>query len=164
MSNCSSVTRWFPGVVFCLLLAACHNRNTPAAVPERHLASAARPGAGLYIDRVDIRVVMQTDSSTPNNFCSFRIGWADSTTGTDKVKALEKERYFQYAIQNDWKALAGGDTLKAVFFQEKPALGGLLKEGVMVFEMNQGQQPDTLIYRDSFGAWGTQIFVLNRNK
>ncbi len=157
-------------VIIGLLLAACHNRNAPAAAPERHLVLRTRPGNALYVDRVDNRVVMQTDSVAQKNFCSFRIGVADSswTTAATSVSGrrsvIEKERYFQYTMQNDWKALAGGDTLLAVFFQEKPAPGSLAKEGVIVFETPSGKKPDTLIYRDSFGTWGTQIMSLTENK
>jgi hypothetical protein len=52
----------------------------------------------------------------------------------------------------------------AVFFQEKPGLSEMVKEGVMVFETPSGKMPDTLIYRDSFGPWGTQILSLTANK
>ena len=145
-----------------ILLVACHSRTAPAATAEKHLILLTRPGAALFVDRVDNRVVMQKDNTSQNRFCSFRIGWADSAAGIDKSKAVEKERYFQYKVQQDWKALAGGDTLLPVFFQERPGLSEQLKEGVIVFETPEGRQPDTLIYRDSFGAWGTQLFVLNR--
>lgn len=153
-----------------LLLAACHNRSAPTVTPEKHLVLLTRPGNALYVDRVDNRMVMQPDSATQKNFCSFRIGISDSSSGTagtlvaDRRNLIEKERYFQYTMQNDWKALAGGDTLLAVFFQEKPGLSSLVKEGVIVFETPSGRKPDTLIYRDSFGAWGTQILSLTENK
>ena len=161
MSNYFATICPRPCAVICLLLAACHNKSAPAAVPEKHLALLTRPGTSLYVDRVDNRVLMQADPATKNHFYSFRIGWTDSAAGIDKRQSLEKERYFQYTMQYDWRALSGGDTLSAVFFQEKPGLSDQLKEGVMVFETPSGRQPDALIYRDSFGAWGTQLFVLN---
>jgi hypothetical protein len=140
------------------LLAACHNRTVPATPAEKHLFVVSRPGAALYLDPVDSRVVMQKGSE--GHFCSFRVGWTDSSAGT--TPSREKERYFQYTAQYDWKALSGGDSLPAVLFQEKPGLNSLVKEGVVVFETPDGRQPDTLVYRDSYGSWGTQIFVLNR--
>jgi hypothetical protein len=149
---------------FALLLtaAACQSRTAPSIAPEKHLAQLTRQGASLYVDRVDNRVVLQPGKTAQNKFCSFRIGWTDSLAVTGKSASPEKERYFQYTVQHDWKALAGGDTLIPVFFQEKPGLNQQLKEGVMVFETPTGRQPDTLVYRDSFGAWGTQILILNR--
>ncbi len=140
-------------------LTACNSHVPPATPPEKHLVLIHRPGAAIYIDRVDNRVVLQNSDATNNKFCSFRIGLADSL---DTKQSLEKEKYFQYTMQGDWKALAGGDTLRAVFFQEKPGLNAMVKEGVMVFETPDGRTPDTLIYRDSYGSWGTQLFVLNR--
>jgi hypothetical protein len=154
-------------VFFCLLavchlLPACHNRTPPATPPEKHQAMLIRPGAALYVDRVDNRVMLQQDKASQDRFCCFRIGWADSTVSADRTKDVDKGRYFQYNVQKDWKALAGGDTLLPVFFQERPGLSDRLKEGVLVFETPTGRQPDTLIYRDSFGAWGTQLLVIRK--
>lgn len=115
----------------------------------------------LYVDRADNRMVMQAGPGLAANFSSFRIGWTDSLTADGPGR--EREKYFQYQMQQDWRALVNGDTLYPAFFQEKPGLNQQLKEGVIVFESAQGVQPDTLVYRDSFGNWGTQIFVLNRN-
>lgn len=145
-----------------LLLVACHNRSAPAVAREKHLVQLSRPGSSIYLDPVDNRMVMQIDSTTANKFCSFRLGWTDSAAGSNLRRGVVTERYFQYTMQQDWKALAGGDTLSPVLFQEKPGLSGQLKEAVIVFETPSGRKPDTLIYRDSFGAWGTQVFVLNR--
>ena len=144
-----------------LLLLSCHLRQHPFNPAEKHQAAVKRPGAMLYVDRADNRMVMQATPGLAGNFSSFRIGWADSLTAAEPNR--QKERYFQYQMQQDWRALVNGDTLYPVFFQEKPGLNQQLKEGVIVFENAQGVQPDTLVYRDSFGNWGTQIFVLNRN-
>ena len=162
MSRQNHKTGLRSAMLFCLLLAACHNKKAQLPPSERHQALLTRPGAALYVDRVDNRVVLQQDKASQNRFCSFRIGLTDSSTAIDRRGAVEKERYFQYGMQSDWKALTGGDSLSAVFFQEKPGLNGQVKEGVLVFETPDGRQPDTLVYRDSFGPWRTQIFVLNR--
>ena len=162
MSRQNHKTDLRSAMLFCLLLAACHNHTAPSVAPEKHLALVSRPGAALYVDRVDNRVVLQQDKASQNRFCSFRIGLTDSSTAIDRRGTVEKERYFQYGMQGDWKALTGGDSLSAVFFQEKPGLNDQVKEGVLVFETPGGRPPDTLVYRDSFGPWGTQIIVLNR--
>ncbi len=145
------------------LLVACNHAGS-LQTPEKHLVMLARPGSSLYLDRASNRMVMQEDSSADSHFCSFQVGWADSLPDKDKKASIAKERYFQYNMQGDWKALINGDSLQVVFFQEKPSLQQEKKEAVMVFETPGGQQPDTLVYRDSFGSWGTQIFVVNNRK
>jgi len=151
-------------LILSLSLAACHNTHKPVVNSARHLALVSRPGNAIYVDRADNRMVMQTDSAVQKNFCSFLIGLTDSSAGKNNQGSTERERYIQYELQKDWKALANGDTLQAVFFQEKPGLDQQVKEGVMVFETPGGIQPDTLIYRDSYGNWGTQILSLKENK
>jgi hypothetical protein len=144
------------------LLAACHSHTTPVALSERHMAGRSERGYFLYVDRADNRMVLQQASAATGHFSSFSIGWIDSLAATDHNKAADKERYFQYGIQNDWVALVDGDTLRPVFFQEKPSLTDTRREGILVFETSTGKSPDTLIYKDSFGAWGVQLFALNR--
>ena len=144
-----------------LLCMACKGRQRAVAAVI-HLVSAHQPGALLYLDRMDNRAVMQAvDTAGKTNFCSFLVGWRDSLPATDAKKRQDRERYFQYSMQQDWVAMVDGDSLRPVFFQQKPGLDPQLDEGAMVFEIPRGRQVDTLVYRDSFGAWGTQIFVLN---
>lgn len=127
-----------------------------------HLVSVSQPGATLYLDRLDNRVVLQSaDTAGESTFCSYLIGWKDSLLSTDAQKRMERERYFQYEMQQDWTAQVGGDSIHPVFFQEKPVPDEGLKEAAMVFEIPRGRRVDTLIYRDKFSTWGTQIFVLN---
>jgi hypothetical protein len=139
-----------------LVFIACHSRTAPARRTEAHLVLRSRPGAALYLDRADPGSVMEAGTDA-GHFACFRIGWVDSAATTE----VEKLRYFQYRVQNDWRALAAGDTLLPVFFQERPGLDQRVHEGVMVFETPAGRQPDTLVYRDSYGSWGKQMIVLN---
>ena len=145
----------------CLMCVAC--KNKPRAIAAvTHLVSAHQPGALLYLDRLDNRAVLQwADTIGKTSFCSFLIGLRDSVAAPDAKKRLERERYFQYTMQEDWAAMVDGDALRPVFFQQKPGLDPQLDEEAMVFEIPRGHRVDTLVYRDSYGGWGTQIFVLN---
>jgi len=144
--------------IFCL---GCKGR-AKAPAPVKHLAMVHQRGSTLYVDRLDNRVVLQSaDTSGSTHFCSFLIGWKDSVLSADAARRLETEKYFQYSMQQDWSAVVDGDTLRPVFFQEKAGLNAQLKEAAMVFEIPKGHRADTLVYRDTYSAWGTQIFVLN---
>ncbi len=153
-----------PGLCFGLgLLASCHT-DLPHQEPSPvHLARIGRSDDLLYIDRISNRAIMKegTDTGTKTAFYSFLVGWQDSTAKADKKGGNEKEKYFQYDMQKDWAALVNGDSLHPVFFQERPGLSDILKEAVMVFELPRGTTTDTIVYKDSFGAWGGRLFVLN---
>jgi hypothetical protein len=148
----------------CLVLActACHHREQTQVIPVSHLLSISQGGATLYIDRLDNRAVLaHADTTGPTTFCSFLVGWQDSLAVTDAKRTKDWEKYLQYTMPQDWTALVAGDSVKPVFFQEKPHLSGQGREGALVFEISRSHRADTLIYRDHFGQWGTQIFVLN---
>lgn len=151
----------------CILFAGCHMGASSDSAQQnatvRHLVGVDRRGASLYIDRVDNRAVLKmTQNSGKTEFCSFLVGFRDSSIVSGNKEALAAEKYFQYDMQNNWIALVNGDSLHPVFFQQRPGLDAQLKEGVMVFEVPLGIRPDTLVYKDSFGSWGTNFFVLNR--
>ena len=158
-----SASVWKAGIGACLVAAACRSQH-PATPVKEHLASATLAGETLYIDPLDNKAIMKADA-TPDaktTFCSFLVGWQDSILTVDKKKIQAREKYFQYDMQQNWIALVKGDSLHPVFFQEKPGLNSQLKEGALVFEIPAGTRPDTLVYKDSFGAWGTRLFVLHR--
>jgi len=147
---------------FGTLLAACHTRPIAGAGSEKHLSQAKRPGTAIFVDKVDNTTVMQQEADSGKRFYSYSIVWTDSLASINPDR--QKEKYFQYDMQKDWRALANGDTLYPAFFQEKPGFDRQRKEGVIVFENARGIEPDSLLYRDSYGDWGTQIFVLKRNQ
>jgi hypothetical protein len=154
-------------VIFSVLLlsAACQQRHVAslAAMEPKHLISVQKPKEQLYLDRLDNRAVLaKADTAGPTTFCSFLVGLRDSLFLTDGKRLQERVKYLQYDMQRDWTVLVGGDSLKPVFFQEKPHLDGLLREGALVFEIPRGRRADTLIYRDTYGDWGTQLFILNQ--
>ena len=150
----------------CLMAVTAGCRHRPmaslAAVEPRHLIALKKPKEVLYLDRLDNRVVLaKADTTGPTTFCSFLVGLKDSLFLTDGKRLQEREKYLQYDMQRDWTVLMGGDSLKPVFYQQKTHLDGLVREGALVFEIPKGRQIDTLIYRDTYGDWGTQLFVLS---
>jgi hypothetical protein len=147
-----------------MMVAACGRRPVAslAAVEPRHLISMKKPKEALYLDRLDNRVVLaNVDTAGPTTFCSFLVGMRDSLFLADGKRVQEREKYLQYDMQRDWTVIVGGDSLKPVFFQEKAHLDGLSREGALVFEVPRGQRADTLVFRDTYGDWGTQVFILN---
>ena len=148
-----------------LLLAACHLRAHESPKIMHHLIEFRQKGSLLYIDTVDNRYVLDMSKTNTSNhafFHSFLIGLVDSTTGKAKDEKA-KEKYFEYDLEKDFTALVTGDSIKPVFFQPKTLIGKMGKEGILVFETNEKAFPDTLVYRDSFGGWGTQIIIINQN-
>jgi hypothetical protein len=148
---------------FMLLVSACHSVTAMPEAPVHHQAMISRGGESIYLDRVSNASVMKeiVDSNAKTIFCSFLVGWQDSTVNTDKDQQRNREKYFQYDMQKDWVALVKGDSLYPVFFQERPGLNQQFKEGIMVFELPRDATPDSLVYKDSFGSWGKRLFVLN---
>ena len=141
---------------------ACRQRPVAASKLPTHLIVTSKPGENLYVDRLDNRAILQqADTAGSTTFCSILVGWRDSLPAADAQRTRDKEKYIQYGVQQDWTALVGGDSVKPVFFQEKPHLDQQLREGALVFEVPRGCRVDTLVYRDTFGDWGTQVFVLN---
>jgi hypothetical protein len=140
----------------------CQRHHPAQTAAATHLISVSQPGSMLYLDRLDNHVILShEDTMGTTTFCSFLVGLRDSSPVSDAKRLIERERYIQYGMQQNWTALVNGDSIRPVFFQEKPHLDQQLREGAMVFEVPRGRRPDTLIYRDTFGTWGTQVFVLN---
>ncbi len=153
---------FFFGAILATVSGCRHRPVMGPPVEPRHLVSMHRPKEVLFIDPLDNRVVLQKeDTSGPTRFCSFLVGLGDSVPINDADRKREREKYIQYGMQKDWSVIVGGDSLKPVFMQEKPHLGGELRESALVFEVPRGSRVDTLVYRDTYGDWGTQVFVLN---
>lgn len=143
----------------CLFQQACH--QPVAAKPVvRHLAEIHKNGSVLYIDKVDSRYVLKPDNK--DAFTSYKIGFEDSVQG-NSTHEQQKNVYFDYRMSNDWKAVVDGDSVAPVFFQPVQGLSSKVKEGIIVFELPAGKQPDALVYDDSFGAWQKQVIALNQN-
>lgn len=139
-----------------------------AGVTERHQVQVQKKGEGMiYVDKVPCNAVMRTADSSGSvaGFQCYLIGFIDSlphAPAADK-KDIATGKYYEYDMQYDWTALANGDSLKPVFFQPKQKLQTHRSEGILVFELADGREPDTLIYKDSHGAWGVQKLLITGN-
>jgi hypothetical protein len=151
-----------------IFMNACVSKKQGKPV-ERHAAEINNKGIGMiYADKIPCNAVMQETRDTGSHtvFHCYRIGFIDSlfvAKATGK-KDLDAGKYYQYGMEKDWVALVNGDSLTPVFFQPKERFEEQRHEAVIVFETPGDKEPDTLIYKDSYGAWSTQQLILNSNK
>lgn len=150
--------------VYCLftfLMACTQNKQFQLTEPSRHWAQVDQMGVGrIYLDKVPNLSVMKASDNGNTIFSSYLIGFEDSLIITDRKKMLAKGKYYQYDMQKDWIAIVGKDSIKPVFFQPKVKTNPNVDEVIIIFELPPGRQPDTLIYNDSYGAWGIQKVII----
>ncbi|HET9056044.1 MAG TPA: hypothetical protein VFN30_04265 [Chitinophagaceae bacterium] len=152
-------------VLFMTTNACKHTKQK--VLTQQHQVEIHNPGLGMiYIDKVPAQMVMsEADTSEGiTKFCCYQVGIIDSgfvAKATDK-KTLELGKYYQYDMQKDWFAMINGDSLLPVFFQPKTRKNANCFEGILVFETPKEKDPDTLVYKDSFGQWGTQNIIFKK--
>jgi hypothetical protein len=154
---------FFAVVITVMIHFSCKQSKGNEPPRRKHMAEIGLRGTGmLYLDIVPNETVMKmTDTSGGTEFFSFLIGFVDSIAnpgGSDP----EKGKHFQYEMYKNWKALSGNDSISPVFFQPKIKLNQQVDEGILVFEMPKGEQPDILVYNDSYGPWGVQRITIKR--
>lgn len=142
-------------------------RSKPAIEKEMvlksHWIELKRPSVGtLYIDSVPLRSVMKVraDSNDETKFRAYLVGFSDSVIVNDNAKHIDNNKYYEYDMQNDWTAIEGERSCKPVFYQSRMTGQRTVNGGILVFETNNSLHPDTLIYKDTHGNWGTQKFIL----
>lgn len=153
---------WAIGLV---VLCACHQVTTRQKAVEEHYLEIRERGKGrIYLDKVANRQVMvaKQEDTGKSHFVSYRVSFEDSVLITDIKKQQERGRYYQYEMEKDWIMLVNGDSIRAVFAQPFPKHSLPLTESIVVFELSEGLQPDTLFYRDSYGYWGQHFILLNK--
>ena len=153
--NCGIMLLCMVWAVMCL--PACRESVTKTKPVVRHLAERHLNGATIYIDKVDSRRVMKSDSS--DAFTAYKIGFTDSLPH-DKKYERDRTVYYDFRMANDWKAVIDGDSILPVFYQPVTGLNKMVSEGILVFELPAGRQPDELVYDDSFSDWQRQIIAL----
>jgi len=142
-----------------IILAGCNNK-TEVKVSEQHWAQVNNNRGGMiYIDTISCHNVMRNDpNSSLSNYTCLLVGFIDSaallpaTDGRD----IEQGKYFQFDMQKDWVGISGTDSMQPVFFHPKVTLERHRKEGILVFEHERNQRLESLVYKDSYGNWGTQ--------
>jgi hypothetical protein len=156
------------GIAAIVIATAC-NTKKQNEVPEKHAVQIEKEGAGMiYVDKISCSSVIQsTDSAgSDTGFRCFRVGFIDSLAAAKAAdkKSLATGKYYQYDMQKDWTILVNGDSVKPVFYQPRQRIENHRYEGILVFEIPKDKRADTLIYGDSYGAWGTQQIIINSNK
>lgn len=153
----------FPCLALILSGAGCQSASPGAKHPQqKHWAEVNNPALGLlYVDKAEPGQVMQVTDSANTRFVAYKVGWRDEISSADNKYKQEKGKYLQYDMPHDWALKMQNDSFAVVFSQ--PVVKTVLQEdeAILVFEIPAGANPDTLIYRDSFGGWGTQKIILN---
>ena len=157
-------------LLFLLVVAAggmsCNNKaGAPAIIAIKHQVEFKKPGNTLYVDIVPPEQIMKSKPGDLDKsfFYACRIGIVDNSPAADEKRKQEFNRYFEYEMVNDWKAIVHGDTVAAVFLQPVTSRNPDAREAVIVFELPKGTNSDSLVYTDHYGNWGKQIIPLTDN-
>ena len=151
------------GVASALLLLACRVNQQKTGAITKHQAEVKNTGGGrLYADRISNGAFMKTMDTDKQSteFVSYKIGFEDSALILNREARQKKGKYIQYDMENDWKALINGDSLSPVFMQPLVKKNVEMDESILVFEVPVNQEPDTLIYSDSFNGYELRKIVL----
>ncbi|HVU97845.1 MAG TPA: hypothetical protein VHE34_21625 [Puia sp.] len=163
-----------------------------SAVIYPHLSYFHGSGETVYIDSMDARVAMDCEPPEPARYGNpaprgaaqgnstnanrtatsgsslrphlscFLMSWSDNIKYDDEIGMVRREKYIQFGIRRDWVALAGGDSIYANFFRQRPLLERHLHQWALVYPVPAGRRIDTLVYTGSETAWGKRLFILKR--
>jgi len=152
-------------IVILMSFFSCMDKKkiTTASNESNHYLEIRERGIGMIsLDKVPNTLVMRKDKDNNPNFFSYLVNFHDSSVTTDKKKLLDTGKYYQHDMYKDWVVLVNGDSVRPVFYQ--PSIKKTIQAdgGVIVFEIPSGSEPDTLIYMDSYGTWGTHQLFLNK--
>jgi len=143
-----------------LAIAGYGHRSTAI---DPHLASFHGLGETVFIDSMDARVAMDCETPDPplNSSC-FLMSWSDNIKHDDEIGMAQREEYIEFGMRRDWVALAGGDSIYANFFRQRPLLDRHLHQWALVFPVPAGRRIDTLVYTGTETVWGKRLFILKR--
>ena len=146
-----------------LFCAACGSTSSKAGAKlQEHWAEVNNPALGvLYVDQADPFRVMQVIDSGNTTFIAYKVGLRDLNGQLNNKQKQERGKYLQYDLPRDWSLRVQRDSFAPVFFQPVVKTIEQEDEGILVFEIPSGLNPDTLIYHDSFGGWGIQKIILS---
>jgi|GEM_PF-6350781 hypothetical protein len=153
-----------------------------SAVINPHLFFFHGAGETVYIDSMDARVAMdceapepprnsepapggslQSGSSPRTQLSCFLMSWSDNIKHDDELGMAQREKYIQFGMRRDWVALAGGDSIYANFFRQRPLLDRHLHQWALVYPVPAGRRIDTLVYTGRETVWGKRLFILKRD-
>src|ERR1700744_5090691 len=119
-------------VVALVVAGYCHRATSINPYP--HLAFLRSAGETLTIDSMDSRVAMESNDRPPNPTLEcFLMSWSDNIAHDDELGMAQREKYIQFGLRKDWVALAGGDSIYANFFRQRPLLDRHLHQWALVF-------------------------------
>jgi hypothetical protein len=106
---------------------------------------------------------MDSNDRPPNpSLECFLMSWSDNISHDDELGMAEREKYIQFGLRKDWVALAGGDSIYANFFRQRPLLDRHLHQWALVFPISAGRHIDTLVYVGNEARWGKRSFILKK--
>lgn len=177
------------GISAAIIILAITGYGHHSTTANPHLAFFHASGETVYIDSMDARVAMDSEtpdpprdgspatdgsatnagSPTPNSSSSrthlscFLMSWSDNIKHDDEIGMAQREKYIQFGMRRDWVALAGGDSIYANFFRQRPLLDRHLHQWALVFPVPAGRRIDTLVYTGAETAWSKRLFILKRS-
>jgi len=148
-------------IVALVVAGYCHRATSGSRYP--HLAFWHNAGETLTIDSMDSRVAMDSNDGPPNpRLECFLVSWSDDIAHDDELGMAQREKYIQFGLRRDWVALAGGDSIYADYFRQRPLLDRHLHQWALVYPVPAGRHVDSLAYVGTQAAWGKRTFILIR--
>jgi len=153
------------GISAAIVILAITGYGHHSTTTNPHLAFFHASGETVYIDSMDARVAMDSETPDPprTHLSCFLMSWSDNIKHEDEIGMAQREKYIQFGMRRDWVALAGGDSIYANFFRQRPLLDRHLHQWALVFPVPAGRRIDTLVYTGAETAWSKRLFILKRN-
>lgn len=130
------------------------------------LAILRQAGETLTIDSLGSDVFGfaggKENNRAPIRMRTFLLRWSDNCTDGDDLGLLERQRYFRDQMQRDLVAIAGGDTLQSICFQQSPVYDLHLQVAAIAFAEPPGVHIDTLVYTGIEKFWKRQLMPIGR--
>lgn len=137
-------------------------------IRNKHELEIFKPGSLFYLDQVKNKQVMQiSDPAEDKRYASYLVGFLDSNWMPDPQQPRKEEdrlNYYRFHMAEKWRAIVNGDSLIPIFYQPVPQIDKKLNSGVIVFEVPDGQRPDTLVYSGTEDGWDNMTISLKQNK
>ena len=175
------------GLSAAIIVLALSGYGHHSTATNPHLAFFHGSGETVYIDSMEPRVAMDCEAPDPRHnsnpmpdprhisnpapapganqikLTCFLMSWSDNIKHDDEIGMVRREKYIQFGMRRDWVALAGGDSIYANFFRQRPLLQRHLHQWALVYPVPAGRRIDTLVYTGAEAVWRKRVFILKRN-
>ena len=146
----------------CCLLSCTNKKPTPRPLAAHYREVGRMDNSRLYIDTLSNQSFLQSVQSAAqkSRLLSFRIGFQQPAL---QMKDGDEvwQRFFQYELYKNWKAIGANHTYAPVYFQPTVKIKRSVDEAILVFEVPDPVMLDTLIFQEPNETWGVQKFVLH---